>query len=63
MNVLFKPRVQILELHLVAKTIYNPAFHYNSNSNCLIPIILVQLLLSKYAIETWFNFPRHVYLP
>ena len=32
------------------------------STSCPIPVILVQILLSKYAIERWFNIPPHLFI-
>jgi len=40
---------------------YHPTFNGNFNSSHPIPVILVQLLLSEYAIENWFHFPPQLF--
>ena len=41
---------------------YQPSTNDNFNKSCPIPVILVQILLSKYAIERWFYIPPHLFI-
>ena len=42
------------------KTPYHPTAHDKFN-NVPIPVLLVQILLSEYVIERWFNIPPHLF--
>jgi len=47
-------------LRCVAKKVYHPTSNYNFNSSCPIRVIfgtVINLLLSKYAVERLFYFP------
>ena len=48
------------DIHCVPKS-NHPTTNDNFNSCCPISIFLVQILLSKYAIKRWFNFPPHLF--
>jgi len=47
---------------LCLKKRYHPTTNDNFNNSCRIPIIFVQILLSKYAIERWFNIPPLLFI-
>jgi len=49
-------------IHCVSKKGYHPTSNDNFNNSCPIPQFLVQILLSKYAIERWFNIPPHLFI-
>jgi len=49
-------------IYTVSQKRYHPTTNDNFNNSCRIPVILVQILLSKYAIEWWFNVPPHLLL-
>jgi len=48
--------------YTVSKKGYHPTTNDNFNNSCPIPEILVPILLSKYAIERWFNIPPHLFI-
>jgi len=41
---------------------YHPTPNDNFNNSCPIPVIFVQILLSKYAIERWFDIPPRLFI-
>ena len=49
-----------LHIHCVPKRVYHPINNDNFNSSCPIPV-MCDTILSKYAIERWFNFPPHLF--
>jgi len=46
---------------LCLKKVYHPTTNDNFTICCPIPINFGTILLSKYAIERWFNFPPHLF--
>jgi len=48
-------------IHCISKR-YHPTTNDNFNNCCPIPVILVQILLSKYAIKSWFNIPPQLFI-
>ena len=48
-------------IHFVSKR-YHPTTNDNFNNSYPIPVILVHILLSKYAIKMWFNIPPHLFI-
>jgi len=49
-------------IYTVSQKRYHPTTNDNFNNSCRIPIIFVQILLSKYAIERWFNIPPLLFI-
>ena len=43
--------------HMVNLALHHPTLYVIFNSSCLISVILVQLLPSKYAIKRWHSYP------
>jgi len=53
-----------LYIHCVANSVYHLNFYDNFNYGCLISVreILLEILLSEYAIEKGFNFLPHLFI-
>jgi len=50
-------------IHCVSKKdTMHPTTNDNFNNSCPIPVIFGKILLSKYAVEKWFNVPPHLFI-
>jgi len=53
---------QKFESYTVSQKGYHPTTNDTFDSSCAIETFLVQILLSKYALERWFNIAPHLFI-